>query len=320
MSESGEFNPGPWRAVEHSDFKAERRRYDHNAGRAYQKIVSGEGPKVDLLPSSLRTDAESALVVSIDGTYSMGDDPGIMFGKLPYFDVEGKSYLGQSRAVSLALVQDASSDNYGIIARPFCNGLDLKKRLEEIVPERNGGEGFRESYELCALYYARNASMPKAVGKPIFIFFGDEAPYEFVDKDDAKKYAKVNLEKRITTKQIFQELREKFSVYIIRRPYGNAFSGTRPEDRLIHKEWVDLLGEDHVGVLSEPERILDVIFGVLAKERDKIDYFKEEIEYRQIESVKPDERAAGIEKVKSAYRALVPIFGKRLEVDRKWTK
>ena len=45
--------------------------------------------------------------------------------------------------------------------------------------------------------------------------------------------------------------------------------------------WVELLGEDHVADLDDPERVVDVVFGILAKEANKVDYFRDEIEKRQ---------------------------------------
>jgi hypothetical protein len=63
------------------------------------------------------------------------------------------------------------------------------------------------------------------------------------------------------------------------------------------------------------ERILDVTFGIMAKEKGKIDYFKQEIEERQIEGVPANEKDAGIVKVKLAYEALVPVFGKKLKIN-----
>jgi len=315
MSESGSFDPGEWKRPEHNDFRAARRKYDKDADRSY---ASNSDPKIDFVPNSLITEFESPLVFALDDTFSMGDYPGIVFGKAPYFDVEGKSYLGQNRGISFALINDVSSDKNGLLVRPFVNGLDIKKRLAEFPHERNGGPGYRESYEMCALYYARNVSMPKAKEKPIFIFVGDEAPYDFVEKDAAKKYAKVNLEAKIETKDIMEELKKKFSVYMIRKPYGNALSDFPVENKIIQSQWESYLGADHIAILSEPERILDVTFGILANEKKKIDYFKEEIEQRQIESVKENERAAGIAKVKAAYAALAPVFGKKLKISDKW--
>ena len=49
----------------------------------------------------------------------------------------------------------------------------------------------------------------------------------------------------------------------------------------MHEDWSALLGEDHIAMLSDPERVVDVIFGIMAKEAKKISYFKKELEGRQ---------------------------------------
>ena len=45
--------------------------------------------------------------------------------------------------------------------------------------------------------------------------------------------------------------------------------------------WGRLIGEDHIADRQDPERVVDVIFGILAKETGRVDYFRSEIEGRQ---------------------------------------
>jgi hypothetical protein len=155
---------------------------------------------------------------------------------------------------------------------PFDQGTALKGRLEQLVIEGGGGGGGNESYELGALYYARNCHMPSAI-RPIFIFVADEAPYPKVTKADAKKFAKVDLEGTLSTEKVFAELQKKFSVYLVHKAYADG-GHTR-------REWVRLLGEDHLADLDDPNRVVDVIFGILANETRRVDYFRKEIEGRQ---------------------------------------
>jgi hypothetical protein len=138
-----------------------------------------------------------------------------------------------------------------------------------------------ETYELGALYYANHVKMPNALN-PIIIFIGDEGLYEFVNKDQAKRWTRTNLEKRTSYADVLRALQLKFAVYCIRQPYsktgGDKMSAA---DMKIHKQWADVLGEDHMAFLPNAERIVDVIFGILAKETGKIKYFREEITQRQ---------------------------------------
>ena len=194
-----------------------------------------------------------------------------------------------------AIGDAAARDTYPVQMRPFTSGLDLKTRMQELVVEKKGGGGLEESYELGALYCLHNVKMKKAVN-PIVIFIGDEKPYGNISPEMALM-AGVKLEKRVTTKEVFNQLKRKFSVYLIRKPYhetgSNALSA---EDKEVRSVWVDLLGSDHVCDLPEPGRVVDVIFGILARETGRIEYFREEIEGRQ----KKDQ-------VKTVYRSLASI-------------
>jgi hypothetical protein len=79
-----------------------------------------------------------------------------------------------------------------------------------------GPEGAHEAYELSALYYARNVKMPNAK-HPILIYISDEHFHKNVNPELAK-LAHVNIDDKISTKKVFEELREKFAVYCIRKP------------------------------------------------------------------------------------------------------
>lgn len=293
MSESGDFDPGPWKG---HDFKSAYRHYDAHAGRSYHDAVAKGKDKSDLLEKSIKTSCTNPLIIITDVTGSMGEWPKWIFSKLPYLEIEGKEYLGKDLEIAFGAFGDAYSDNYPLQMRRFGSGTDLKTRLEELVIEGNGGGTMHESSELAALYCAHKVSMPKAI-KPIVVLITDEKPYDFISPDDAKTVAGVTLEKRMSCKEVFDLLKQRFAVYLVRKPYhldsGNAMSA---DDQAIRTRWVNLLGEDHVCDLPDAQRVVDVIFGILAKETGRIDYFKEEIEDRQ----KPDQ-------VKTVYKSLATI-------------
>lgn len=313
MSESGSFDPGPWRGNEHN-FERARERYDRHVGRSYQAAVSANVSAQDLIPATITTQSKSALVLACDATYSMEDWTATIFSKFPYLEIEGKEYLGRDTEISVAAIGDAGYDKYALQIRPFDKGLNLKKRLEELIIESGGGPGHQESYELAALYYARNLEMPN-VEKPVFIFIGDEAPYDVVNRQQARTWAKVNLSTKMNSEEAISELKNKFSVYLIRKPYRKSIaSGIGVEDQLIQQQWESYLGEDHIAVLPDPNRVVDIIFGILAKETSRVDYFREEIEQRQIKAEDITDKIAGKRKVEAVYRALASIYGKKYEV------
>jgi len=268
MAEDYDYDPGPWRG---HDFKSARASYDKHVGRSYAD-ASAKGKKAaDLVPDSITTQSFAPVVIMCDVTGSMGTWPATMFSKMPYLDIEGKEYLGPDMEISFMAVGDATCDKYPVQVRPFSKGTDLKDQLEELVIERGGGGGHHESYELGALYCARNVHMPNAVN-PIFIFIADEAPYDVVPRERAANAAKVTVQANMSADEVFAELKEKFSVYLVHKSY------TRTDTR---SEWVRLIGEERIADLDDPSRIVDVIFGILARETNRVDYFKKEIEGRQ---------------------------------------
>ncbi len=274
MSETSDYDPGPWKG---HDFKEARKTYDDSAGRSYEKAVSSNKSNAELLPQELTTDSESPLVIVCDVTGSMGDWPATIFSKLPYLDKEGQEYLGRDLEICFAAVGDVFCDKYPLQARPFTKGTALKDELAKLVIEGGGGDS-PESYDMAALYFARNVKMLKAF-RPILIFIGDEVMHGTVDRERAKAITYADPGSRGTVRSIFEELTKKYSVYYIRK--GGSDQG-RDET---HETWAKLIGEDHICTLPEASRVVDVIFGILAKETDRVPYFKEELTGRQ----KPDQ-------------------------------
>jgi hypothetical protein len=270
--EGSDYSPGPWRG---HDFGSARVSYEAHRVRSYETAVTTGRTVSEMVPTNISTNSSCPLVILCDVTGSMDKWPGIIFGKLPYLEHEAKEYLGPDCEISFGAVGDAISDKYSLQVRPFTKALRLKAELEGLVIEGEGGWSSQESYEVAALYYARNCIMQRAV-RPTLIYIGDEQPYDWIDPHVAKSIAKVHLTQRVDTASVFEELKRKFSVYIIRKPYSKAAS--EPQIQL---HWATLLGEDHVAPLDEPERVVDVIFGILAQESGRVDDFLVEIQGRQ---------------------------------------
>ncbi len=302
MTEGGDWDPGPW---EGHDFGYDSSRdYDSTAGRGYTAAVSAGKVARDLVPMSLTTTSKSPFVLAMDITGSMKKSPGIVFGKVPYLDIEIKEYLGDDTEISFAVFGDgygSNADLYPLQPRPFSKGTDLRAQLDAFVRNSDGGGQLTENSELAALYYARNVSMPNAV-RPIFILYTDEGPYDSTDVKTADRLAHVKLDKAISTKQVFKELMQKFSVYIILKPYSKDAEDCHEGDEMsaqekeIYAKWVSLVGADRIVLLPDANRIMDSIFGVLGHETGKFDYFREEIEHRQTP-----------QQVKTVYRSLATI-------------
>lgn len=297
MAEDWDYTPAPWAGAAH-DFKSARAHYDAHVDRSYDDAKAAGKKRSDLVPDHIETTSTAPLIILCDVTGSMGEWPAVIFSKLPYLEHEVVTeYLGENAEICFGAVGDANTDEYSLQVRPFAKGADLKTRLEELVIEGGGGGQTTETYELAALYAARNIAMPNAV-QPICIFIGDEMPYDVVSKEDAKNVAGVALRSRMTTKDVFEELKRKCSVYLIRKPYDESSGNKMSEaDKHIHSAWAKLLDEEHILNLPDAGRVVDVIFGILANETGRIDYFRKELEGRQ----KP-------EQVKTVYKSLDPLL------------
>ncbi len=288
MSESGDYDPGPWTG---HDFGTARDDYDRHAGRSYENATTSGKTLKDLIPKFITTDCGLPLIIITDETDSMQDWPAVMFSKMPWLDKEGREYIGEDGEISFMAIGDANSgrhdgssgqEDYPLQVRPFAKGLELKERIKELVLERKGGGQTYETYEIGALYCLHRVRTPKAIHKPVIIFIGDEQPYHEIHPDNAERLVGVKIEKPIKTSEVFKKLLEKFSVYLVRKPYervsGDSMS---PADRQIFNNWADLIGVDHIAPLAEAQRVVDVILGILAKETERIEYFRKEMEGRQ---------------------------------------
>lgn len=284
MSESGDYSPAEhWSGY---DFATARRTYDDHVRTSYTAAVKANVIAESLVEDELVCESESPIVIACDVTGSMGDWPATIFSKLPYLEHEGKEYLGQDMQISFCAIGDAFSDKYPLQVQPFVDGDKLEASLKKLVIEGGGGCTSQESYDFSALYYSRNCKFPNAIKKPIFIFIGDEGLYSFIDKEKAENIVKVKFDddddKKINIESVFKTLKSKFNVYIIRKPYNTNSNTPSEADTRIQNQWTELLGEDHVVSLPQADRVVDVIFGILAKETGRIEYFEQELSDRQL--------------------------------------
>ena len=292
MSEmGGDYDPGPWRGY---DFKSARKpaavpkpAFDPTGGRGYDPIDTKSKKSTakmtldQLVPVSLSTNCKSPVVVVVDGTGSMEQFPETMFKKLPLLDKGIEDYL-EDCEFSFAMIGDAVWDNYPLQVQPFRKGKGLVESLNNLIIEHGGGANEQESYDLAALYYARNVQMPKAVN-PILIYVCDEGIYPSMSKDWAKDHARVDLDKALKTAELFEELKGKYSVYCIRKHYQGLVQGEKMvgSNLKIHQQWEQYVGADHITILNDPNRVVDLIFGIAAYHTGKTDFFQKEIEFRQ---------------------------------------
>lgn len=292
MSESSDYTDSNWQAD--YSYPAARATYTQDAHRSYAEAERKGTKDWDLLPESITTAAEHALLLVVDMTGSMSQWPITVRAKALYLDHELRTeYLSGDTDVAFCAFGDAMhNERYPLQVREFARGkAEHEVKLGELVHTNGGGGGGHETSELAALYIARNVHVPNQRRKPIVIFNTDEAPYDEVTVARARDIARVKIDKKMTTKEVFEELTRKFSVYLIQKPYGGS------DQTWITKTWEELIGADRIALLPDEHRIVDVIFGILGHYTGKIDAFKRELESRQTP-----------EQVRIVLAALKPIF------------
>lgn len=310
MPEHSDYTPAPWSAGD--SFKSARAAYDVHAGRSYDEAVSKKVKASDLVPAAMTSKAAAPILIFSDETGSMGEWPATIFSKLGYLDHEAKFYFDDDYDIGFGAFGDATNDEkYPVQIRPFAKEGALQDRLKELVIEGQGGSGACESAELCALYADRNVDVSSAL-RPILIIITDEKCYETINPETARAWCRVELQKRITTKELFESLKTKWSVYVIRKPYGRSRSNEEDSlNREIRLFWENLVGADHVAFLPEAGRVVDVIFGIFAQETGKVDAFREELKERQLKELD------GEHKVDVVLKALTTIHRLHDETSKK---
>ena len=280
MSESSDYTPAPgWSG---HDFASARGAYKSVVDRSYATAVAADVDAVSLIPENISTECENPLVIICDVTGSMDEWPATIFSKLPYLEHEGKEYLGEDMEIAFLAVGDAPArDKYALQVQNFAKGPDLKESLAKLIHEKGGGGDSEESYELGALYLAENCETPNAIRKPLCIIIGDEGIHSVLTEDEAKKWCRTSIAGRLTAKEVFDRLLAKFDVYIIRKPYNCSDNSSSPANERIQQQWETILGADHVVSLPDPDRVVDVIFGILGQVSGRYDDFVKELNDRQ---------------------------------------
>jgi len=254
---------------------------DHN--RRYSSIEE-KIPLPSPLGKILQTSAKFPLVIATDITGSMRHFPKLIFEKLCILYNESLYILPKKLKddfeISFAAIGDAYSDKYPIQITDFAKEKEIDINIDNLYPEGGGGGQTKETYELIAYYYLNKCNIKASKkNKPVMIFIGDEGYYSQVNLSHIQNHIGDTSKDPIDSKEVFNKLQDKFEVYILRIPYSD-----RQRDQTIHKQWVDTLGSDRVLLMKEPERVIDIILGIVAHHVNGFQYFKERLEIRQTKS------------------------------------
>lgn len=287
--------PSDYKPTKGHSFSQATVNYQQHAKKRIEEAVKKDEPASNLIPVSITTDCLWPLIILADVTGSVGAEwLKFLFAKFPYIFENREYYMGKDLRICFGALGDShppKPDKYFFQGVEFVGESGAAEAIKKLIPNCNGGGQAKEDYQFWALYALTNIHFPKARRKPLIIFTGDEAPWDSITRQEAKRI-NVNLDvDEISTDEIFRQLKKKCTVYIARKVYRDY------EERDIHRRWVKLLGDSHVCVLQKPDRIVDVIFGIMAKEAGRIPDFMSEIQKRQT-----------AEQCKEVMEILEPIF------------
>eukprot|EP01126_Amoeba_proteus_P043780 TRINITY_DN4827_c0_g2_i3.p1 TRINITY_DN4827_c0_g2~~TRINITY_DN4827_c0_g2_i3.p1 ORF type:complete len:334 (-),score=85.59 TRINITY_DN4827_c0_g2_i3:94-1095(-) len=189
----------------------------------------------------------------------MGNWAKTLWDKLPVFygQMLTRGYITDP-SISFSGVGDANTDKAPLQVTNFEVGTALDNQIEKIWLEGAGGGQTYETYELCAYFYARKCKLTNPV-TPFFFFMGDEGFYKNVKKDHVQKVIGDPLPEDTDSFLIFRELRKKFHVFFIHKPY---FDPDVDEKRLAR--WRDAVGPDRILEMREPKAIVDIMLGAIS--------------------------------------------------------
>ncbi len=210
----------------------------------------------------------TAIAVILDVTGSNIEAAKVTHSKLPQLHglLQRKGYA-EDPQILFGAIGDAFTDDFPLQMGQFESDNAMDDQLAAMILEGNGGGQVHETYELAAYFLARHTELEpftKQGKKGYAIFIGDEMPYPTI-KRKYNEYGKVHtlqsltgdtLEADIPTKDIFDELQERYEVYFLFQAQGHY-----PADRVL-PAWRELLGERAL-VLEDPGAVCEFIAGLL---------------------------------------------------------
>lgn len=210
------------------------------------------------------------IAVLFDVTGSMGRIPGVLQAKLPQLHglLQRKGYV-EDPALMFGGIGDAYSDRAPLQVGQFEADNRGDEDLARLFLEGGGGGGCHESYELAAYFMARHTHIDslKKRGKRGYLFFiGDERIYSTVNADQVRKLiggVSAEQAENITTKALFDELKEKYDVYFIFAEQGSytaamTLDGDMPRYGADAMGWRELLGQNALS-LPDADAVCELI-------------------------------------------------------------
>lgn len=198
------------------------------------------------------------IVVMFDVTGSMGGVPALLQAKFTQlFGLILRKGYTEDPHIMFGAVGDATCDSFPLQVGQFESDNRMDEQLRNIILEGGGGGQKTESYELASYFVARHTvtdAWEKRGKRGYFFMTGDEMYYPSVKRREVMEVLGENIEADISTAALFDELKQKWDVYVIQPGAGSSYIG----DPVLEKAWRDLLGQNYIKV-SDPDAVAETI-------------------------------------------------------------
>jgi hypothetical protein len=235
--------------------------------------LSPHGAKVRESRDSAEHPVTVPIIITLDTTGSMSSVPFTIQGKLPLLmghfledKASGKKYLGDGYpAIMISAVDDypAQGADGCLQVGQFESGIEIDDNLTNLWITHNGGGTYEESYDLALYFAARHTvhdNLEKRGRRGYMFIIGDEKAYPKVTRRQITEVINADpMQDDIPLEQIVEEAKEKYHVFFVIPASTNHYG-----DPVLEKFWVNLLGQQNVLKLPDPEKICELICGAVA--------------------------------------------------------
>jgi hypothetical protein len=232
-------------------------------GKVDRKVHELLDPKGVKFRESRDSDAHptsNPIVVVLDETGSMGSVVKAIQKSLPKLMglLVRKNYIPDPQVMFVA-VGDASggSEVAPLQVGQFESGLEMEDDMTRILIEGMGGGSNHESYQNAAYFIARHTvtdAWEKRGTKGYMFIIGDEFNYAKVFASEVDRLIGDKLQEDIPTKQMYDELLEKWRVFFI-LPERASNGG----DKRVINHWKELIGPENVLELKDADAAAELI-------------------------------------------------------------
>jgi hypothetical protein len=272
--------------------------HDIKTGKTAARVhpsLTPKGVKIREARDSKEHPVTVPIIVTMDTTGSMRQVPEILQSKLSHLmgsflddKASGKKYLGDGYpAIMISAVDDypAMRKDGALQVGQFESGIEIDDNLTNLWLTGNGGGTYQESYEL-AMYFAAYRTVhdhwEKRHRKGYMFIIGDEHAYSQVTPVQVTDViGGTDLSQPMSLEAVVKEVKKRYNLFFILPNMTSYY-----DDPELLEYWTNLLGQQNVIKLADPNKICETIVGAVAicEEHIGIDDLRADLDMGGVES------------------------------------